>query len=127
MVINPFRNTHMHVDDIKIYNHIPATYKTITDIQGEPTHLLGKVSLEKNYPNPFNSSTNLRFSLPQASLVQLNIYNTIGQKVETLVNQRMNAGSHSVSFNAEGLPSGVYIYRLKAGEDRESRKMLLVK
>jgi len=86
-----------------------------------------RVRLKNNYPNPFNPSTTIRFELPQASDVQLSVYNTIGQKVSTLVNQNMSAGSHSITFNAEGLPSGVYIYRLKAEGFSQSRKMLLVK
>ncbi len=89
--------------------------------------LPGQIELGQNYPNPFNPSTNIRFSLPEASKVQLSVYNSIGQKVETLANQRMNAGSHSVTFNAGGLPSGVYIYRLKTNDFSQSRKMLLVK
>lgn len=84
-------------------------------------------NLEKNYPNLFNPSTNIKFSLSQSEQVTINVYNTIGQKIETLVNRQMTAGSHSVTFDAEGLPSGVYIYRLKAGNYSESRKMLLLK
>lgn len=57
----------------------------------------------------------------------MTVYNTIGQKVGTLVNRQMNAGSHLVTFNAEALPSAVYFYRLKAGDYRKSRKMLLMK
>ncbi len=83
--------------------------------------------LKANYPNPFNPSTKIQFSLPEATEVQLTLYNTIGKKIETLTNRHMTAGSHSVTFNAVGLPSGVYIYRLKAGEYSESRKMILVK
>jgi hypothetical protein len=97
----------------------------ITSISPRQTPLTYR--LEINYPNPFNPSTIIKFSLPEASNVQLTVYNTIGQKVKTLVNQTMNAGSHSVQFDGTGLPSGVYIYRLKAEEFSKSRKMLLVK
>ncbi len=86
-----------------------------------------QVNLETNFPNPFNPSTNIRFSLPKASNVQLTVHNIIGQKVTTLVNQKMTAGSHSETFDASGLPSGVYIYQLKTDGFSESRKMLLVK
>ncbi len=82
--------------------------------------------LKNNYPNPFNPTTNIRFQLPEASHVQVSVYNAVGQKVATLVDRPMNAGTHSVVFNAGGLTSGVYIYRLEAGEFRESGKMLLL-
>lgn len=83
--------------------------------------------LSQNYPNPFNPTTNIRFSLPRAVQVTVNVYNTIGQRIRTLVNRKMKAGSHSVMFNAGDLPSGVYIYRLKANGVSKSRKMLLLK
>ncbi len=89
--------------------------------------LPSKITLEPNYPNPFNPSTNIRFNLPEASDVQLTVYNTIGRKVSTLIHQKMTAGSHSITFDASGMPSGVYIYRLKADGFSQSRKMLLLK
>ncbi len=101
--------------------------ETITSIEGDKNLLPNQYSLHQNYPNPFNPSTNIQFSLPKASDVQLSIYNTIGQKVSTLVNQKMSGGSHSITFDASGLPSGVYIYRLKTDGFSESRKMLLLK
>jgi len=80
-----------------------------------------------NYPNPFNPMTNIYFQLPSASFVSLKIYNLLGQEVMTLVNDKQDAGYHSVSFDASRLPSGVYIYRLKAGSFIESKKLLLLK
>jgi hypothetical protein len=101
--------------------------KKVTTNLEDDTSIPSKIELMQNYPNPFNPSTNIRFSLSQAEQVTVNVYNTIGQRIETLINRQMTAGSHSVTFNAEGLPSGVYIYRLEAGKYSESQKMLLVK
>ncbi len=84
--------------------------------------------LEQNYPNPFNPTTNIRFGLNEASIVQLKVYNLLGEEVTTLVNNElMNAGSYNIKFNAEKLSSGIYIYTLKAGNYTLSKKMQLIK
>lgn len=83
--------------------------------------------LQQNYPNPFNPTTNIEFSLPNAEHVQLNVYNMLGQQVATVVNEVRGAGSHTVRFDASGLGSGVYIYRLQAGENIANMRMTLVK
>ncbi len=84
-------------------------------------------SLAQNYPNPFNPSTIVSFSIPNASSVNLKVYNLLGQEVATLVNDKLNAGTYTAQFNATGLASGVYFYRLEAGKFVEQRKMLLLK
>lgn len=78
--------------------------------------------LEQNYPNPFNPSTNISFELPKAELVQLKVYNMLGQEVANLVDGRMNSGNHSVNFDASELSSGVYIYRLVAGDQAITKR-----
>ncbi len=83
--------------------------------------------LSQNYPNPFNPSTQIDFSIPQQSNVQLKVYNTLGQLVATLVNGNLSAGSHSVTFDARNLASGLYIYRLSAGNFTSVKKMMLLK
>jgi ligand-binding sensor domain-containing protein len=83
--------------------------------------------LSQNYPNPFNPSTKITFTLPKTELVKLQVYNTLGQVVGNLVDDRLQAGSHEVEFNASHLPSGVYFYRLQAGEYVDVKKMILLK
>lgn len=91
--------------------------------EGVPTQL----TLKQNYPNPFNPATQISFGLPGETRVLLEVYNLLGQRVATLLNERRSAGYHSVRFDAAGLPSGLYLYRLTAGETSLFKKMLFVK
>ena len=84
-------------------------------------------ALHQNYPNPFNPETSIRFDLVENSLVNLTIYNVAGQEVANLVNGNMTAGSHTVNFDGANLTSGVYLYRLTAGEFTSTMKMVLMK
>lgn len=84
-------------------------------------------SLNQNYPNPFNPSTNISFTLPKESRVILKIYNILGQEVATLVNRDLSAGRYTYRFNALNLTSGVYIYRLRAGNIVFTKDMMLLK
>ncbi|MBK8553071.1 MAG: T9SS type A sorting domain-containing protein [Ignavibacteria bacterium] len=86
------------------------------------------VTLNQNFPNPFNPSTLIRFELPETSEVTLKIYSMNGADVATLVdNRHLNQGINEVEFNAGDLPSGIYIYSLNAGNFTENRKMILLK
>ena len=91
--------------------------------QSVPDHFV----LFQNYPNPFNPTTMISYQLPANSFVTLKVYDVLGREVEALVNGRQSAGSHSVQFDAAGLPSGVYFYRLEAGNFTETKRMLLLK
>lgn len=85
------------------------------------------LALHNNYPNPFNPSTTIRYSVPESGQVRLNVYNVLGQRVATLVNGVVAAGQHEVNFDASGLASGTYIYRLETGDQILTQTMMLVK
>ena len=82
--------------------------------------------LYQNYPNPFNPTTTIKFSVPERSNVKLEIFNILGQKITTLVNSEMQRGIYQKDFNGSRYASGVYIYRLQAGNYVSSRKLLAV-
>jgi hypothetical protein len=84
-------------------------------------------ALLQNYPNPFNPVTRIQYQLPQESRVNLSVFNILGQKVATLVDEVQNEGYKAVSFNANNLPSGVYFYRLQAGNFNDVKKFILMK
>ncbi|RMG68961.1 MAG: T9SS C-terminal target domain-containing protein [Calditrichaeota bacterium] len=98
-----------------------------TAVQNHSRQLPNTFALFQNYPNPFNPSTTIRFNLPTQSLVRLEVFNVLGQKVATLVQERLRAGQHQVVFNAGFLASGVYVYRLVTDQYVASRKMLLIR
>ena len=84
-------------------------------------------SLNQNYPNPFNPSTAIVFQLPKESFVTLKVYNILGVEIATLVNEQKPAGVHKINFDASGLTSGLYIYKISTGNFEQTRKMLLLK
>ena len=84
-------------------------------------------NLSQNYPNPFNPTTMIQYNVPARSTVNLTVYNVIGEAVRVLVDGEKEAGTYSVNFRAQDLPSGVYLYRLQAGSFVQTRKMMLVK
>jgi len=81
----------------------------------------------QNYPNPFNPSTLIKYSVPENGFVKLSVYNLIGEEVSLLVNEEVDAGFYEVTFNAVNLPSGIYFYRLQAGNIIQLKKMVLLK
>ncbi len=90
--------------------------------------------LSQNYPNPFNPSTKIKYTIPSVTLsgvegsrVSLKVYDVIGNEVATLVNEEKPAGSYEVNFDAKGLSSGIYFYKLQAGSFVETKKMILIK
>jgi len=80
-----------------------------------------------NHPNPFNASTSIQFNLPESGLVSIDIFNLLGQNVSRLIDSPLPAGNHQVTWNAADLPSGIYFYKIQAGEYRQTKKMMLLK
>jgi N-acetylneuraminic acid mutarotase len=109
------------IDTFSIFVVQPST--TINTRENSPR----KFVLNQNYSNPFNPTTNIEFSIPNSEFVTLNIYNILGEEVTTLVSDRLPAGSYSYEWDASNLASGVYLYRLQAGNYVQTRKMVLMK
>ena len=110
-----------NIDNLFIGNH------STIGIQPISNEIPRQFNLKQNYPNPFNPVTNIEFDIAKTSYVKLEIYNSIGQEVKTLVNEELTAGSYRVDFNASGLPSGAYFYRLVTDSYVKTNKMILVK
>jgi hypothetical protein len=93
---------------------------------GEHDNIPGKLSINA-YPNPFNASTTIRFILPEPGEIQVTIYDLLGRQVETLVDEEKQAGQYRVIWDASNHSSGIYFYRIKAGDYTETKKMILLK
>jgi hypothetical protein len=106
------------------YLSVPAA--NITSVENT-NQLPTNYSLSQNYPNPFNPTTNIKYSIMKESQVSLKVFDVLGREVENLVNTKQVAGSYQVNFNASKLASGVYIYRIIAGDFVQSMKMMLIK
>ena len=95
--------------------------------QGYEPDTPDEFGLKQNYPNPFNNQTTIRYELPEASHVELVIYDALGRHVHTLVDEQLDAGMHEAQFDAEGLSSGVYVYVMRAGDYVASKQLMLMK
>src|SRR5690606_4554799 len=104
-----------------------AFFNVTTNITGNNGNLPDKYSLSQNYPNPFNPATRIMFSIPEAAYVKLSVYDMLGREIKTLINAEMQAGSYETVFSAENLSSGVYFYKLEAGDFVETKRMMLNK
>lgn len=117
-----------HVGTWFLVDHFMFDNLPITGIHQSETDVIPEqFSIEQNYPNPFNPTTNINFSLPEASFVSLKVYNLQGEEVSILVNEQLNAGVYTADWDASGLASGTYFYVIRAGNFVQSRKMLLMK
>lgn len=111
-------------------NHMTKTCESGVVFSDGDAIVLGLPSsfgLNQNYPNPFNPTTEISFSLAAASNVSLEVFNITGQKVEVLANGSFDAGTHSISWNASDMPSGIYLYRLTTNDFVDTKKMVLLK
>lgn len=99
----------------------------VTSTGNENDNLPISYSVEQNYPNPFNPATVIKYAIPAEGLVTIKIYNALGEEVKALVNEIKQAGNYQVTFDASGLSSGVYFYRINSGKFTETKKMILAK
>jgi Leucine-rich repeat (LRR) protein len=116
------------------FNRFPPSYVSVkvnvdgcvqsTSVPVETAYLF---RLRQNYPNPFNPSTTIYYEIPDDMHVKLTVYNLLGQKVSTIVNETRSAGQHEIHFDASGMASGTYIYRLEAGNKVQTHTMMLIK
>lgn len=115
-------NTTFHSIDSKVSH-------TVHDImmKYDQDLIVNRLQLNQNYPNPFNSSTTIEYDIPHDSFVRLELYDILGRRVKTVVNEMQLVGRYTVSLDAGNLSSGVYLYRLQAGRDVQTNKMTLVK
>ncbi len=100
---------------------------TVTGIKNESNTIPSKYALSQNFPNPFNPTTEIRFSIPQASNVKLTVYDIIGKEVGVIVNEYLSAGTYNYTWNARNLASGIYFYRIEAKNFVMVKKMILLK
>lgn len=109
------------------YDPQNTDYSRFVKVYDKVSEIPSKFELKQNYPNPFNPETVIEFSLPKSSNVTLIVYNSLGQEVAKLIDEPLSAGSYKVKFNGGNLSSGVYFYKLTAGDQSSVKKMLLIK
>lgn len=114
-------------DDKSLGRVIVYSYKKLTDAVEEKSSNPENFILRQNYPNPFNPATIISYSIRKSSFVELKVFDMLGREVQTLVSKEQSAGEYKVQFNASGIPSGMYLYRIKTNEFSKSGKMLLLK
>lgn len=110
-----------------VINGIVYGDTTLTSVRQISSTVPNNFSLSQNYPNPFNPTTIINYSIPTTQYTILRVYNSLGKEVSTLVNENQSPGSYSVDFNGEGLPSGIYFYKLEAGDFVDTKRMILLK
>lgn len=114
-------------DEDKIWGYVDPCSGEGDNFTNSNEKIIIDFKLSNNYPNPFNPSTDIKFSIPQNQFVKLIIYSITGEEVTTLVNDFKTAGEYSVRFDGSNLASGIYIYKIEAGSFTASKKMLLIK
>ena len=102
-------------------------YGIYTDVKDIEENVPEVFFLLQNYPNPFNPSTRIKYQVASIEKVSLKVYDVLGREIKTLINKQLQPGEYEVEFDGSDLPSGVYLYRLSAGEFSQARKMLLIK
>jgi len=114
------------LEDLLANAQAALDYGVYTPVENTNIALLN-FSLYQNYPNPFNPLTKIKYQIPELSFVSIKVYDVLGNEITTLVNEEKTIGSYEVELNAMSLPSGIYFYRLQAGDYIETKKMVLLK
>jgi len=124
-----FQNVNL-IDELnntrRIKNLQDGVIKIVTDINNID-RIPKSFNISQNYPNPFNPSTKINYSIPEKVFVELNIYDILGRKIKNLVNEEQSPGNYNIGFDAVGLASGIYFYRIRAGNFLRTRKMILLR
>jgi hypothetical protein len=121
-IITGYTENHIGSPDVPLIKIAPE----ITSISANPQTFINSYQLQQNYPNPFNPTTTIEFALPKTARVTLKVHNVIGEEVAILVSEDLPPGKYEYTWDASGLASGVYFYRLEADDFIKSRKMLLI-
>ncbi len=120
----------LHVN-VRTYSNFVTVYIDSVGVLGveeiNNNEIVTNFELQQNYPNPFNPSTNIQFALPQSSFVILEVFNALGERINILVSEELNAGSYNYNWNASNFTSGIYFYRLQVNSFVETKKMMLLK
>ena len=111
-----------YIDDLRI-----VKLGALVGIEDNSQMIPKGFSLGQNFPNPFNPTTQISYSIPQKSFVNLKVYDLLGKEISQLINEEKEAGIYEVNFDASNLSSGVYFYHIEAGDFIETKKMILLK
>jgi hypothetical protein len=128
----PFETIYPESIRYQVMDQVLNYFESTSGISGKTDPFPGEFSLQQNYPNPFNPTTTINYNIPKSAQVQLVVYNMLGQKIATLVNQYENAGKKSAKWDGKDasgqvVSSGIYVYQIHAGDFFASQKMLLAK
>jgi hypothetical protein len=113
--------------DASIWGEAYLGSLAVVGVKEKPSTVVTRYDLSQNYPNPFNPATKISFSVPKSGFVTLKVYNLLGQLISTVLSKELNTGSYEADFNAANLPSGIYFYKLEAGNTVLTKKMMLLK
>ncbi|NCS88556.1 MAG: T9SS type A sorting domain-containing protein, partial [Ignavibacteria bacterium] len=122
------REDTIHIPDLYVSHLlVDENGDTVTSVKKSNDITISSYTLFQNHPNPFNSSTLISYQIPNAGMVTLKVYDILGREVKTLVNDFKTKGRYEVTFDAGSLASGLYIYEIKSGDYKASKKMTLIK
>ncbi|MBK7497788.1 MAG: T9SS type A sorting domain-containing protein [Ignavibacteriales bacterium] len=127
LTYSPF-NEDLSYQDVSrwLYTWIGSLWEPVS-VKEDGQQVVNEFALSQNYPNPFNPTTQIKFSIKESGLVSLKIFDILGTEVATLVNNEYPVGNYTVDFNAVGLASGIYFYKIQSGNFVETKKMILMK